>query len=138
MRERRRERRQTLYARPLVRGVIALVMILQSLATISLAQAHFGSGDIEPGLTASSFEANCPAGPIDGGGPPKRERHNCAKCGMLCSVRDSATSFHFASNAGAQFWIFRAIALVILRVVDDDPPAGWANSWSSRAPPASA
>ncbi len=136
MTEQKRTRGRQTPARPIVRSVVALVMLVQSLATIVLTQAHFGRGDIGPGLIASSFEANCSAGPIGDGGVPKQERHDCTKCGILCSIRDCDTPFHFATpTAGAQFWEFRAVASMIRHIADDGQPVGWASSWSSRAPP---
>ena len=104
MTEQKGTRGRQIPARPIVGSVVALVMLVQSLATIMLTQAHFGRGDIGHGLIALSFEANCSAGPIGDGGAPKQERHDCAKCGILCSARDCDTPFHFATpTAGAQF-----------------------------------
>ena len=133
--ERRTRGRRTL-SRPIVGSLVAVVMLFQSLAVIVLAQAHSGHGVIGPSLNVSSFQANCSSVPIDHSGAPKQERHDCAKCCILCSVRDSAVPFYFAPPlAGAQFGDFRTVASMIRRGVDDEQPAGWASSWSSRAPP---
>lgn len=131
MRIRQRQTR----SRPIIGSVVALVMLVQSLAALVAAHARFAG--VGPGLIAVSVDANCTAGPNGGSETPDRGRGDCSDCCILCGVRDCAAPLLPVARpaAGAPSRQFAVGASMVRRIIDNGEPAGWTSSWSSRAPP---
>ncbi|WP_363349551.1 hypothetical protein [Methylocystis echinoides] len=122
----------------LIAGCVALFLALQGLLAPLAAVAH-AAHPVDGASVSSLVDSEiCHKG--DAGDPSERARHNPHDCCILCQVhaRDAA----FVAVA-ASAWIACALmrdaaprAAVYPEPKDARPKsAGWASSWSSRAPP---
>jgi hypothetical protein len=128
-------RRQALSVHPALVCVLAVLVILQGFAAVCSSHAHSPRAG-EGALALFSTGPNCVPDAQDDHHSPVHE-HDEAQCCVLCGARDLDGT------------PLAAVALVVAslepppalwtgtRLVDAHmkPPAGWASSWSSRAPP---
>jgi hypothetical protein len=128
--------RQALSWRPIFASVLAAFLILQGLAAVCSSLAYSARAG-EGAVVFSPPGANCVLDAQDDHHSPVHE-HSDAQCCVLCGARD----FNEAAIV--------AVALIVASLEPPQPssstdaysaeaplkpPAGWASSWSSRAPP---
>jgi len=124
-------------ARPLVAGVLALLIILQGLAAIGSSVARSAHSGGETIVVVSLLGATCVADAQGDDHSPAPQRGH-GQCCVLCGARD----FDGAAFPGVAR-ICDAIAPMRTPVSIDrhfvsapnHSPIGWASSWSSQAPP---
>lgn len=125
----------SLFARRAIVSAVALCLFALQMLSLALGTAmRPGAGDA-PGLRASGSSAYCKSH-RDGGAPSRDGDH--AQCCLLCAAgRDAPSALPApppapASDPHRRFFVFlphRPAA------PPAESPAGWASSWSSRAPP---
>jgi hypothetical protein len=126
-----------LSARPIVAGLLALLIVLQGLAAIGTSLTRFNYGGGETSFVVSLLGVTCVVNAPGDDIPPAHERDH-SQCSALCDARvfHGAALAKMAQIGGviAPLWAHvleeRQIAGAPIR-----PPAGWASSWSSQAPP---
>ena len=120
--------------RAIVVSIVALVALFQSFAALGQAYTNLAPANPEANAVVSTFDASCGANRFKDHKAPGHGGLGCFECCVLCGELSTpavihATELHFPRP--------RRITSVAQRALDHNwvRPAGWASSWSSRAPP---
>lgn len=124
--------------RPLAAGFVAFVLLLQTLATLGVSQAHRSPAGVEAGFASSSVDGPCAAG-----GPAGESGRHDEDGRLPCCVFCLASALGGLPISDATGDGFAAVSLPKAPVsfgarsfeIPHKPPTGWATSWSSQAPP---